>query len=197
MACIAVSTSETLVWIAASSSDQSFVNAGTLGHGLMTFPREPALVKHWIGLYRDAWQAAGHPGRGKVMIAFHMFCAATDKEAEASFREPIEAYMKTLVAAASDWAGGTESKDYPNHPKTFEALRKVTFEKLQQNGGVWVGSLGKVRETIAWFDDAVGGFDVASLQVNSHTTPTALAEASMRLFAEQVIAEFSDVEIDA
>ena len=161
----------------------------------MTFPREPALLKHWIGLYRDAWKAAGHPGSGNVMIAFHMFCAPTDKEAEESFREPIESYMRTLVNAVADWSSGTSFKDYPNDPKAFEALRSMTFKKLQANCGVWVGSPAKVRETIEWFNDQTGGFDVASPEVNSHTTPTALAEASMRLFAELVIPHFETLQV--
>jgi alkanesulfonate monooxygenase SsuD/methylene tetrahydromethanopterin reductase-like flavin-dependent oxidoreductase (luciferase family) len=76
-------------WIAASSTDESFVKAGTLGVGLMTFPREAAVVRHWIDLYREAWQKAGHPGRGRVMIAFQMFCAPTDGEAEAVARDEI------------------------------------------------------------------------------------------------------------
>ena len=178
-------------WIAASSSDQSFVNAGRLGHGLMTFPREPAKVKHWIDLYRDAWRAAGHPGRGRVMIAFHMYCAPTDRQAEDDARNPIEAYMKTLVDAASDWASGTTSKDYPAHPGLVENLKKVTFDKLRDGGGVWVGAPERIRDVIAWYIEAVGGFEVASLQVNSHTTPVEAAAASMRLFADKVIPHFT------
>lgn len=174
-------------WIAASSSDESFVNAGTLGHGLMTFPREPSQVKHWIDLYRDAWRAAGHPGQGRVMIAIHMYCAATDKEAEADARGPIINYMRTIVDAASDWGTGTTSKDYPNHPKLVENLKKMTFEKLVANGAVWVGSPERIRDTIESYNEKVGGIEVASLQINSHTMPVEKAEASMRLFAEQVI----------
>ncbi len=178
-------------WIAASSSDESFVNAGRLGHGLMTFPRTPELVRHWIGLYREARRAAGHTGNGRVMIAFHMYCDESDKAAEANARGPIEAYMKSIVDAASDWGGGTTSKDYPNHPKTFENLRKMTFERLRDGGGAWVGSPARIRDIIAGYHEAVGGFEVASLQINSHTTPVARAEASMRLFAEQVMPHFA------
>lgn len=178
-------------WIAASSSDQSFVNAGTLGHGLMTFPREPSQVKHWIDLYRDAWRAAGHPGQGRVMIAFHMYCAATDKLAEDDARGPIMNYMRTLAEAAGDWDAGTTSKDYPNHPQLVANLKKITFEKLVANGAVWVGSPARLRDTIADYNEKLGGIEIASLQVNSHTMPVEGAEASMRLFAEQVMPHFT------
>ena len=95
-----------------------------------------------------------------------------------------------IADATSDWASGTMSKDYPHHPKLAENLKKVTFEKLRDNGGAWVGSPERVRDTIAWYNDQVGGFEIASLQVNSHTTPVAAAEASMRLFAEKVMPDF-------
>lgn len=178
-------------WVAASSSDESFINAARLGHGLMTFPREPSAVKHWIDLYRKSWREAGHPGQGKVMIAFHMYCAQTDREAEDFAREPIEAYMRILAEATDDWAVGTTSKDYPNHPNLAANLKKMTFDKLRDGGAVWVGSPARLRDTIACYAEQVGGFEIASLQVNSHTTPVEKAEQSMRLFAEEVMPHFA------
>ena len=177
-------------WIAASSTDESFVNAGRLGHGLMTFPREAEQLRHWIKLYRNSRREAGHPGEGAVMIAFHMYCAPTDRQAVAEARDPINAYMRSLLEASSDWVGGS-SKDYPHHPKMVENLKKVNFEKLVAGGGAWVGSPERIREQISKFDDAVGGFEIASLQVNSHTIPVASAEASMRLFADEVMPHFA------
>ena len=177
-------------WIAASSTDESFINAGRLGHGLMTFPRETAQVKHWIDLYRKSWRDDGHPGNGRVMIAFHMFCAATDGAAADKARGPINAYMRSLVDANSDWGAGASSKDYPHHPKMIENLRKVDFEKLLAGGGAWVGSPSTIRDKIKWFNDMVGGFEVASLQVNSHTQLVTEAEASMRMFSAEVMPHF-------
>lgn len=178
-------------WQAASSTDESFINTGRLGYGLMTFPREARQVKHWIELYRQAWRDAGHPGNGRVMIAFHMLCATTDEQAEAAAREPINAYMRSLVDANSDWGAGMTSTDYPNHPKMIENLRKVTFDKLLEGGGAWVGSPARIREQIARVREEYGGFEIASLQVNSHTISYAEAAASMKLFSEQVLPHFA------
>ena len=62
------------------------------------------------------------------MIAFHMLCASTDAQAEAAAREPINAYMRSLVDANGDWGKGMTSTDYPNHPKMIENLRKVNAQ---------------------------------------------------------------------
>ncbi len=174
-------------WIAASSSDESFVNAGRLGVGLMTFPREAAVVRRWIELYREAWQKAGHPGRGRVMIAFQMFCAPTDREAETVAREEIVTYWRSIADANAEWTEGVTSKDYPNNPRMVAAMRALTYEKLVANGAVWVGAPNTVRDQITAFADAVGGFEIASLQVNPHCIPVEAAESSMRLFAAEVM----------
>ena len=62
-------------WIAALSTRESFEMAGRNGYHLMGIPLAGAQMAELLKVYRDAWTAAGHPGRGRVMLAFHMFCA--------------------------------------------------------------------------------------------------------------------------
>jgi hypothetical protein len=45
---------------------------------------------------------------------------------------------------------------------------------------------------IADFSRQIGGFDIASLQVNTKLTDVEKAKASMRLFAREVMPRFSD-----
>ena len=70
-------------WIAALSTRESFENAGTLGHHLMGIPLVGAHMASLLQAYREAWTKAGHQGRGKVMLAFHMYCASTREQAVA------------------------------------------------------------------------------------------------------------------
>src|SRR3954471_7476266 len=90
-------------WVAAISTPQSFIDAGKAGHAVMAIPMAGARMKELIDAYRDAWRAAGHPGRGRVMLAFHMLCAPTRKEAAEIAREPLNHYLQSLVRAASAW----------------------------------------------------------------------------------------------
>src|SRR5438309_3181896 len=62
-------------WIAALSTKETFEMAGRNGYHLMGIPLGGAQMKELMAVYRDAWKAAGHPGQGRVMLAFHMFCA--------------------------------------------------------------------------------------------------------------------------
>ena len=63
-------------------------------------------------IYREAWQNAGHPGKGRIMLAFHMFCHEDRDEAFRIARDPMNRYLKSLVVAASDWTSGAVSDDY-------------------------------------------------------------------------------------
>src|SRR3954453_1851117 len=99
-------------WIAALSTKESFENAGRQVHHLMGIPLAGAQMAELIKIYRDAWKAAGHPGQGRVMLAFHMFCAETREKAAAIAREPLNIYLRSIVDAASDWLTGVAPKAY-------------------------------------------------------------------------------------
>lgn len=177
-------------WIAALSTEESFENAGRLGHHLMGIPLGGSQMAKLVGIYRDAWVKAGHPGRGRVMLAFHMFCAESREQAIAIAREPLNFYLKSIVDAASDWMSGVASKDYPNYQKMIELLSKETFESQVEKGGAWIGAPDDIRGSIAAYESQVGGFESASLQVSFGMIGQADADRSMTLFANEVMPHF-------
>jgi flavin reductase (DIM6/NTAB) family NADH-FMN oxidoreductase RutF len=61
-------------WIAALTTADSFQLAGELGFGIMAQPVVPESLRDNLDTYRKAWADAGHPGDGRVMLAFHMYC---------------------------------------------------------------------------------------------------------------------------
>jgi natural product biosynthesis luciferase-like monooxygenase protein len=182
-------------WIAALSTEDSFENAGRLGHHLMGIPLAGAQMAKLIKIYRAAWAKAGHPGRGRVMLAFHMFCAETRERAAAVAREPLDIYLRSIVSAASDWMSGVASKDYPNYQKMIEYISKETFESQVEKGAAWVGTPDDIRKSIASYDAEVGGFESASLQVNFGMIGQSDAEQSMTLFARDVMPHFKNQEV--
>jgi len=177
-------------WYATTSSPQSFEKAGRLGHKIMTIPRSAPQLRELFGIYRDAWRAAGHPGNGTIMMTIAMYCAGNSKEATDTYREPVNRHQRYLADAASDWAAGTTSKDYPNHPKMLEALRKMDHDAMRPLNMVWTGSPTEIIDMITTLHNDVGGFDVASLMSNAWTLPADKAAASMRLFSEQIMPHF-------
>jgi len=180
-------------WIAALATPESFSAAGTAGHSIMAIPLAGGQMKELIALYRSAWRAAGHPGQGRVMLAFHMFCAESEAEAVRVAREPLNRYLRTLVAAASDWTEGLNSKDYPNYDKIIAGLAKETFESQVAKGAAWVGTPARILDQVHAYQSLVGGFESASMQVNFNLVGCADAERSMRLFAKEVMPKVGEL----
>lgn len=178
-------------WVAALQTAESFENAGRLGHGIMGIPMTGGKMRELIDIYRNAWTKAGHAGRGRVMLAFHMYCSASPEEARATTEAQLNSYLKSLVEAASEWTGGTSSKDYPGYDKMIHALDQETWETQVQKNAAWIGTPDTIIRQIREYDAMCGGIDHASLQVNFGTLDTDKAAASMRLFSQQVMPAFA------
>lgn len=175
-------------WIAALGTPESFVGAGKAGHSIMAIPLAGGQMGELLGLYREAWRSAGHPGKGRVMLAFHMFCHADRAQAAALAQEPLDRYLKSLVEAAGEWTEGTSSADYPGYDRIISGLRAETFDTQVEKGAAWIGSPADIAEQIVEYDRKVGGFEDASLQVNFNTLALDAARDSVALFGREVIA---------
>ncbi|MGA9016937.1 MAG: LLM class flavin-dependent oxidoreductase [Acetobacteraceae bacterium] len=174
-------------YVAALATKESFERAGAAGHGIMAIPMAGGAMTELIGIYREAWRRAGHPGRGTAMLAFHMFCHADQTKAEQIAREPLNRYLRSLVTAASDWMTGESSADYPGYDKIIAALSRDTFETQVEKGAAWIGTPQRILDTVATYRAQIGDFEIASLQVNFNDITLADAQSSMRLFGEEVL----------
>ncbi len=178
-------------WLAALATPSSFERAGRLGYDVMAIPLAGGQMADLIGRYREARRQAGHTGPGRIMLAFHMLCTASEEQAINIARGPLNAYLKSLVDGASGWLAGRSSADYPNYDKIIAALSKETFETQREKGAAWIGTPDAISRQIKDYYSSVGGFDIASMQVNFNVLERVEAEASMRLFAAQVLPQFT------
>jgi alkanesulfonate monooxygenase SsuD/methylene tetrahydromethanopterin reductase-like flavin-dependent oxidoreductase (luciferase family) len=178
-------------YVAALNTPDSFAFAGEKGYSVMAIPLGGAAMRPLLAAYRDAWKEFGHAGEGEVMLAFHMFCDADGERARAFASPFIDAYLHSLVEAASDWIDGSTSKDYPGYDRVIAKLRESRAADQIASGAAWVGSpadiMGQIRDTQHEFGD----YEHASLQVNFNMVPLDAALASMRLFAQEVMPHFT------
>ena len=178
-------------WTAALASPESFEKAGRIGNNIMAIPLGASHMEELIGIYRDARKSAGHKGDGRVMLAFHMFCHEDGGEAIRIARDPLDRYLKSLVDAAKDWVGGKTSDNYKGYDKIIASLDRETFESQIEKGAAWIGTPGDLVEQIKAYDETIGGFDDASLQVNFNDMDYKDAERSVKLFGEEVMPAFA------
>lgn len=174
-------------WIAALTTTESFQMAGELGYGIMAQPVVPESLRQNLDVYRTAWADAGHPGDGRVMLAFHMYCDEDGEAARDFAREPINHYLHLLAEAASEWITGPQSADYAGYDKMIAKLKESSFDELHERGSSLVGSPDEIIDTVRAYHEACGGFEVASMQFYFSNMRTDLARASLELFAAKVL----------
>lgn len=178
-------------WIAAVGTPQSFERAGKLGYNLMAIPGVGSSPSQLSELYREAYKAAGHPGRGKTMMATFMYCHE-DRERAIEIAKPrIERHFHSIADAMAEHAGREISADYKNYDKMIEKVRAETFESQLAHHAAFVGTPKDCIEQLHAFDKVMGGVDHASLQVNFNDMSYSDAEQSVRLFGEKVMPHFA------
>jgi alkanesulfonate monooxygenase SsuD/methylene tetrahydromethanopterin reductase-like flavin-dependent oxidoreductase (luciferase family) len=175
-------------YIAATQTEESFAFAGERGHALMAIPIGP--LRGLVETYRKSWSAAGHPGNGEVMVAFHMLCHADGERARAVARGPFDAYFRALSESAGEWTTGVQSKDYKGYDKSMAKMKSFTLESQIAAGGAWIGTPAEIRDIVGRCVETIGPFEHASLQINFADLDFCEAQASMRLFASEVMPAF-------
>lgn len=173
-------------YIAAVNTPESFEFAGRHGHSVMAIPLG-GRAKELITIYREAWRKAGHPGRGEVMLAFHMYCEPDGASAYRTAKPHIDHYFVSQVDAARDWVEGATSAAYPGYAAMFEKIKGLNTDTQIASGSAWIGSPDDVRRAMLASFDTFGEFEHASLQVNFGMVPYDKALASLRLFAGEVM----------
>ena len=143
-------------------------------------------------LFRSAWRDAGHPGRGEVMMAFHMFCHPDGKTAVDLAAPHVADYYAAITGATKDWTEGTSSASYALYPEAMKMVHASTMQSQMESGGAWVGSPEEINAIIEKLVDRVGPFEHASMQINFGMLPFEEAQRSMRLFAKDVMPRWRD-----
>lgn len=147
------------LWLTAAANPETYRLAGELGLNLLThlLGQSFETVSEKIRLYREAWDSAGHPGRGRVTLMLHTFVGDNDDEVRAIVREPMKRYLASaldLIAEAS-WAfpafadrGATEEfREKGLSPDETEAVLEHAFARYYESSGLF-GSITRCEETV-------------------------------------------------
>ena len=178
-------------YLAAVATPESFERAGRLGHSVMAIPGVGTDPTRLIEIYRESWRAAGHAGKPQVMMAVFMYCHEDHDEAVRIAKGPIERHFLSILDATSDYAQGTPSAAYQGYDKMRQKMVGETLESQIEKMAAFVGTPAEIIDRLHAFDDACGGCDHASMQVNFNDMSYADADRSVRLFGETVIPHFA------
>jgi alkanesulfonate monooxygenase SsuD/methylene tetrahydromethanopterin reductase-like flavin-dependent oxidoreductase (luciferase family) len=179
------------IWIAAISTEESFVYAAKNGFNLMIVPYagKPGQLQELVKLYRRVWAESGHrAGAEQVQVAQFCYVAEKREEANTGFERICRRYLEVFADAVVSWQGRNES-EYPGYDKMVASILATTPEKIVAQGGAFVGTPGDVIEQIEACRRAFGEIE-PSMQVNFGGSTDAEAFRTLELFASRVMPAF-------
>ncbi len=164
----------------AGASEDTFPVLGALGYPLFVAVRSGSLAELGPDLraYREAYAAAGHPGRGEVYLRLSLHLAETDALALEEAEPSVMAGYRTLT---------TRLEGSPNARRRaeLETVRTITYQEVLRDKVV-VGSAERVAERLVQLREELG-IDGILAELNfGGGIPSVLMMRSLRLLCERV-----------
>ncbi|MFP6734147.1 MAG: LLM class flavin-dependent oxidoreductase, partial [Rhodospirillales bacterium] len=178
-------------YLAAVGTPASFERAGRLGHWIMAIPGVGSDPIQLMDSYRGAWKAAGHAGKPRIMMAVFMLCHEDREQALRIAKPHVEGHFAAIVEAMHEYETGAPASTYKGYDVMRQRIAEQTLESQIECHAVFAGTPDDIIAQLTAFDDAVGGCDEVSMQVNFYGLDIGVAEASVRLFGETVIPHFN------
>jgi alkanesulfonate monooxygenase SsuD/methylene tetrahydromethanopterin reductase-like flavin-dependent oxidoreductase (luciferase family) len=173
--------------IAASTPD-TFPAIGALGYPVFASTRHPTwseLAPH-IKAYHEAYQAAGHPGKGQVFVSAPIYIAETEERARAEAEESVTHFYRLqyeLIAESARRSGRQ------NFIERAERLRNLTYADALR-GNVLVGTPETVATRLKELRDEIG-FDGILAELNcGGLIPHDRVLNALRLMCQEVMPRF-------
>jgi natural product biosynthesis luciferase-like monooxygenase protein len=180
------------IWIAAISTEESFVYAAKNGYNLMIVPYagKPGQLQEFVKMYRRLWAHSGHePGAEQIQVAQFGYVAENSAEARRGFERICKRYLETFADAVVSWKGRNEA-EYPGYDKMVASILSTTPEKIIAQGGAFVGSPDEVAEQVKQCMSAFDGAIEPSMQINFGGSSDAEAFRTVELLASEVMPRF-------
>lgn len=175
----------------AATSPDTFATTGRQGLPIFLAVRheDARMFAPQIATYREAYRAAGHPGRGQVFLRAPGYLAATclaaRDDAEASLLHYYHAQSRLLADSAR--RAGVDAADRRN--ATAERLATMTYDEALR-GSVFIGTPDSVSAQLEALQDELG-LDGVLLELNcgGKIPHTRVMEAT-RLLCQEVQPRF-------
>lgn len=172
--------------VMAATSEETYAAVGRMGYPLFVAARTTSIpdVKSYLAGYREAWKAAGHPGRGEVSMIVPVYVADTAArardEAEAStmhfFRSISQALTQTSAAMPLDEARAARAR----------RLASLTYDEVLDTQVIY-GAPESVAERVQSLREELGVSNLSLWMNVGGLIPHERILGSMRLFAERVM----------
>jgi alkanesulfonate monooxygenase SsuD/methylene tetrahydromethanopterin reductase-like flavin-dependent oxidoreductase (luciferase family) len=165
----------------AAASEDTFPFLGELGYPIFVAVRSGSLsgLAPDLAAYRQAYEAAGHPGKGEVYLRLTLHIGETDKKARAEAEESIMSGYRTL---------GSRLENSPNRRRAAEAqmVRTIGYDEVMRDK-VIIGGPEYVADRLKQLRDELGLDGIlAELNFGALIPPDHMTR-SLQLLCEEVM----------
>jgi alkanesulfonate monooxygenase SsuD/methylene tetrahydromethanopterin reductase-like flavin-dependent oxidoreductase (luciferase family) len=142
--------------IAVNSAD-TFVESGTAGMPIFVATRLGDLNELGPNLraYRQAWEAAGHPGSGRVYLRVPVYVAATEKQALEEPEESVMHFYKYLGQRIEASAAMEGARAIENRAERGQRLQNIDYDEVIKSKIV-VGTPAMVTDRLSQLKEELG-----------------------------------------
>ena len=176
------------VWMAATSTVESFELAGRQGFHLMLIPflHDVEDLRLKVEAYLKARQSAGYNASStRVLAVYHINVGESSAEARAAVERGLAEYHGAAMHANSLTPGVEDPESYRSHEEHRRKMRSLTFADMVARNRVLVGDAEEMRERVAYVRERLYLTDLAGNFALGGLTDTQ-ARASMARFMEGV-----------
>jgi alkanesulfonate monooxygenase SsuD/methylene tetrahydromethanopterin reductase-like flavin-dependent oxidoreductase (luciferase family) len=173
------------LWIAATSSMESYVYAGENGFNLMTVAHLSPLpdLREKIQAYRTSWAGSGREaGRERVQLGIQATIAETTASAQAIARVQFELYNSQMLKAVKSWAD-RPSKSYPMNLQMPQTVESLEFDLALSDYRLLAGDVQDVVHQMDQITNCLGDVEF-SIQVNTGLTEYFDAYRTVNYFSD-------------
>ena len=122
------------VWLTIAGNPASFVQAGQLGLNVLThlLGQSVDVLARNLKAYREAWNAAGHPGQGRVTLMLHTYLARDSQTAREVARPALKGYLSTAAGLIKNMASAfpTFARAGKDADAAFQSLTEEESSQL-------------------------------------------------------------------
>jgi alkanesulfonate monooxygenase SsuD/methylene tetrahydromethanopterin reductase-like flavin-dependent oxidoreductase (luciferase family) len=173
--------------IAASTPD-TFPAIGALGYPVFASTRHPTwseLAPH-IKAYHEAYEAAGHPGKGQAFVSAPIYIAETEERARTEAEESVTHFYRLQYELIAESARRSGRQNFIDRA---ERLRNLTYADALR-GNVLVGTPETVAARLKELRDEIG-FDGILAELNcGGLIPHERVLNALRLLCQEVMPRF-------
>jgi alkanesulfonate monooxygenase SsuD/methylene tetrahydromethanopterin reductase-like flavin-dependent oxidoreductase (luciferase family) len=139
--------------------------------------------------YREAYRAAGHPGRGQVYLRVPTYLAATAGRAREEPRESLMHFYREQTERLRDSMSRGGTRAIEGRAERLQRLERLTYDEAL-DGQVLIGTPGMVADRLRALQDELG-LDGILAELNcGGLIPHAQVMEALRLLCEEVMPQF-------